>query len=119
MAASLVSGGFTAHRLVEGVIACSIEEAVFSTGQALRRGAHAVLLAPPFYFRKTPDEAVFAWYEEVFRALGRDLRDIPLYLRHDRRSALPGGDPSMGRQLSWSAARCEGIAAATSRQPSP
>jgi 4-hydroxy-tetrahydrodipicolinate synthase len=79
VAASLVSAGFRANQLVEGVIACSIEEAVFSTGQALRRGAHAVLLAPPFYFRQAPDEAVFTWYEVVFRALGRDLRDVLLY----------------------------------------
>ena len=71
--------GLPAGRLVEGVIACSIEEAVYSTGQALRRGSHAVLLAPPFYFRPVPDDAVFAWYEAVFRALGRDLRDIILY----------------------------------------
>jgi 4-hydroxy-tetrahydrodipicolinate synthase len=79
VAGELVSMGLAAGRLVEGVIACSIEEAVFSTGQALRRGAHAVLLAPPFYFRQAPDEAVFAWYEAVFRALGSDLRDILLY----------------------------------------
>jgi 4-hydroxy-tetrahydrodipicolinate synthase len=71
--------GIPASRLVEGVIACSKEEAAFSTGQALRRGAHAVLLAPPFYFRPVPDDAVFAWYAAVFRLVGRDLRDILLY----------------------------------------
>src|SRR5918993_4149560 len=41
VAASLVGMGVGADRLVEGVIACSVEEAVFSTGQALRRGADA------------------------------------------------------------------------------
>jgi 4-hydroxy-tetrahydrodipicolinate synthase len=79
VASSLVGMGVRADRLVEGVIACSVEEAVFSTGQALRRGADAVLLAPPFYFREAPDSAVFAWYEAVFKAVGRDLRDILLY----------------------------------------
>lgn len=79
VAARLVSDGFPADRLVEGVIACSIEEAVFSAGRALHRGAHAVLLAPPFYFRPAPEDAVFAWYEAVFVALDRDLRDILLY----------------------------------------
>jgi 4-hydroxy-tetrahydrodipicolinate synthase len=79
VASALVAMGLPAGRLVEGVIASSIEEAVYSTGQALRRGSHAVLLAPPFYFRQVPDDAVFAWYEAVFRALGRDLRDIILY----------------------------------------
>ena len=79
VASALVAMGLPAGRLVEGVIASSIEEAVYSTGQALRRGSHAVLLAPPFYFRQVPDDAVFAWYQAVFRALGRDLRDIILY----------------------------------------
>jgi len=79
VAADLVSRGFPAGLLVEGVIASSIEEAAFSAGNALRRGARAVLLAPPFYFRNPEEEAVFRWYAEVLRALGRDLRDIILY----------------------------------------
>jgi 4-hydroxy-tetrahydrodipicolinate synthase len=45
----------------------------------LSRGAHAILLAPPFYFRGVPDESVFAWYAEIFESVGRDLRDIILY----------------------------------------
>jgi 4-hydroxy-tetrahydrodipicolinate synthase len=79
VAAELVSLGIPAARLVEGVIACSIEEASAGTARALRRGADAVLLAPPFYFRPAPDDAVFAWYAEVFRAVGRDLRDVIFY----------------------------------------
>jgi len=79
VANELVGLGIPAERLVEGVIACSLEEAVYSTGQALRRGAHAILLAPPFYFRPVPDEAVFAWYAAVFDAVGSDLRDVILY----------------------------------------
>jgi len=79
VAAALVDLGIPASQIVEGVIACSVEEAVFSTSQALSRGAHAVLLAPPFYFRPAPDDAVFAWYAEVFDAVGPRLRDAILY----------------------------------------
>lgn len=75
----LIGLGLAPERLVEGVIACSVEEAAYSTGQALRRGAQAVLLAPPFYFRPVPDEAVFAWYAAVFEAVGTELRSIILY----------------------------------------
>lgn len=71
--------GIPAGNLVEGVIACSQEEAAYSTSQALRRGAHAVLMAPPFYFRPAPDDAVFEWYSAVFEAVGSNLRDIILY----------------------------------------
>lgn len=79
VATEIIGLGIPAGQLVEGVIACSPEEAAYSTGQALRRGAHAVLLAPPFYFRPAPDDAVFSWYSAVFEAVGSDLRDIILY----------------------------------------
>jgi 4-hydroxy-tetrahydrodipicolinate synthase len=79
VAAELIALGIPAEKLVEGVIACSVEEAAESTRRALRRGAHAVLLAPPFYFRPAPDEAVIAWFTAVFQAVGTELRDIILY----------------------------------------
>lgn len=79
VAAELIALGIPAARLVEGVIACSIEEAADCTRRALQRGAHAVLLAPPFYFRPVPDEAVLAWFTAVFRSVGSGLRDIVLY----------------------------------------
>lgn len=79
VAREMVSLGIPAEKLVEGVIACSLEEAAASTSHALRRGAHAVLLAPPFYFRPVPDDAVIGWYSAVFDAVGSDLRDIILY----------------------------------------
>ncbi|MGF9758395.1 dihydrodipicolinate synthase family protein [Microvirga sp. 0TCS3.31] len=79
VAEEMIAHGIPAEKMVEGVIACSPEEAAYSTSQALRRGAHAVLLAPPFYFRPAPDEAVFEWYSAVFEAVGSNLRDIILY----------------------------------------
>ena len=79
IANEVVDLGIPAEKLVEGVIACSPEEAAYSTSQALRRGAHAVLLAPPFYFRPAPDDAVVGWYSAVFDAVGSDLRDVILY----------------------------------------
>lgn len=79
VANELIGLGFPANQLVEGVIACSPEEAAASTSQALRRGAKAVLLAPPFYFRPAPDDAVYDWFAAVFEAVGSGLRDILLY----------------------------------------
>ena len=78
-AAGLVRAGIAPEKLVEGVIACSVEEAAESTRAALRRGAKAVLLAPPFYFRPVPDDAVFAWFAVVFGSVGEGLRDVILY----------------------------------------
>jgi 4-hydroxy-tetrahydrodipicolinate synthase len=78
-AAALIAEGFPAERLVEGIIACSVGEASEAVCKALARRTGAVLLAPPFYFRQAPDDAVFAWYSEVFARTGRNLRDIILY----------------------------------------
>lgn len=79
VATELIALGIPAPQLVEGVIANSIEEAANCTRRALHRGAHAVLLAPPSYFRPVPDEAVLAWFTAVFRGVGSELRDIILY----------------------------------------
>jgi 4-hydroxy-tetrahydrodipicolinate synthase len=79
VASEIAGYGIPAEKLVEGVIACSPEEAAYGTSQALRRGAHAVLLAPPFYFRPVPDDAVFEWYSAVFEAVGSNLRGIIVY----------------------------------------
>ena len=45
----------------------------------MRRGARAVLLAPPFYFRDLDDTTLFGWFAEVFKRAGAPLRDILLY----------------------------------------
>lgn len=79
VATDLISLGIRPEQLVEGIIACSPEEAAYSTSRALHRGAHAVLLAPPFYFRPVADEAILAWYATVFEAVGSNLRDVILY----------------------------------------
>jgi 4-hydroxy-tetrahydrodipicolinate synthase len=79
VAQALVNLGLAPERLVEGVIASSIEEAADGAGRALRRRVKAVLLAPPFYFRVVADDEIFAWYSAVFARVGSGLRDIILY----------------------------------------
>jgi 4-hydroxy-tetrahydrodipicolinate synthase len=78
-AAGLIAAGIAGGKIVEGVIACSHEEAVAGLKGAYSRGAKAVLLAPPFYFRGNPDDALYAWFDGVFRAVGPQLRDVILY----------------------------------------
>jgi 4-hydroxy-tetrahydrodipicolinate synthase len=79
VAQALVDRGLAPEHLVEGVIASSIDEAAEGASRALRRGAKAVLLAPPFYFRSAADDDVFAWYRAVFSRVGSPLRDVILY----------------------------------------
>ncbi|MBN9060975.1 MAG: hypothetical protein BGP06_17035 [Rhizobiales bacterium 65-9] len=79
VAKEMIAAGVPAAKLIEGVIACSHEEAVAGLSGAYARGAKAALLAPPFYFRGVPDDALFAWFDAVFRAVGPKLRDVILY----------------------------------------
>ena len=79
VANELIATGIPATKLVEGLIACSHEEAVAGLKGAYARGAKAVLFAPPFYFRDNPDDALFAWFDGVFKSVGGKLRDIILY----------------------------------------
>ncbi len=75
----LLAAGIPAGKIVEGVLDCSIDGAAAAVGGALKRGARAVLLAPPFYFRDTADTALFGWFSEVFKRAGAPLRDVLLY----------------------------------------
>ncbi len=79
VAHGMIAAGISSGRLVEGIIACSHEEAVAALNGAYARNAKAVLFAPPFYFRDNPDDALFAWFDGVFRAVGPKLRDVILY----------------------------------------
>jgi 4-hydroxy-tetrahydrodipicolinate synthase len=74
-----VAEGIAPDRLIEGVIASSLDEAVVAMRRAYARGARAVLLAPPFYYHGAGEAGVLAWFQSVFRALGPELRDVILY----------------------------------------
>lgn len=78
-AARVLAEGLPAGRLIEGIIACAIDEAAEALRKAAARKVRAVLLAPPFYFRGGPDEALFAWFEAVFRQAGAGFPPVLLY----------------------------------------
>ena len=75
----MIAAGIPAGKIVEGVLECSVDGAAAGVGGAMRRGARAVLLAPPFYFRDLDDTTLFGWFAEVFKRAGAPLRDILLY----------------------------------------
>ena len=78
VAAEMASAGIPAGRLVEAVLACSVEEAVFGTSRALG-GRAGRPPGPALLFPAGAGRGGFAWYAEVFRAVGPDLRDVILY----------------------------------------
>ena len=76
---ALAGAGIDGDRLVVGVTAASVEEAVEQARIGLAFDCRALLLAPPFYFKNATEEGLFAWFAAVFAGLGQAARDVILY----------------------------------------
>ncbi len=73
------AAGIDPARVVECVYGPAAGDAAATARRALRAGAAAVLVPPPFYFKQPSDDGVFAWYARMFDALGGDARDVLVY----------------------------------------
>ncbi|MDX2104061.1 MAG: dihydrodipicolinate synthase family protein [Alphaproteobacteria bacterium] len=69
-----------ADRLLFGVGACALADAVALTSAALAAGSTSVLALPPFYFKNPSDDGLFAFYSELIQRVGSS--DLNLYLYH-------------------------------------
>ena len=76
---AFLGAGIPAQQVVAGVMANSVQDAAAQARCALDAGCKAVLLAPPSYFKNLDDAGIFAWFADVFAALGTCARDIILY----------------------------------------
>ena len=65
--------------LLSTVVASSIEEAAAQASMALDAGVRGLLLTPPFYFRGVSDDAIYAWFGQLFDMLGGKARDMFAY----------------------------------------
>lgn len=54
-------------RLIAGTGTPSLTETIELTKSAFDLGYDAVLVLPPYYFRKATDDGLFAWFSEVIR----------------------------------------------------
>jgi 4-hydroxy-tetrahydrodipicolinate synthase len=66
-------------RILGGVAASAIEDAVGQARQLIDANVRGLLLAPPFYFKGVSDDGLFAWFAATFEKLGRQARDVILY----------------------------------------
>lgn len=76
---AVAGAGIAGPRLVGGVLASTLDSAERQVMQAYEQDAHAVLVAPPFYFKGVDDEGVFRWYARLIERLGARARDLFLY----------------------------------------
>lgn len=82
---ALIAAGVPAGSIVAGVLVNAVDDAVAQACDALRRGAKAILLAPPSYFKGVNDDGVHAWFASVIEGLGmmRARRVPPRRRRRD------------------------------------
>ncbi|MCZ8374095.1 MAG: dihydrodipicolinate synthase family protein [Beijerinckiaceae bacterium] len=67
------------QKVMVGVSAATVEDAVEQARTGYAMECRALLLAPPFYFGNASDEGLFRFFASVFDQLGGQLRDVILY----------------------------------------
>jgi 4-hydroxy-tetrahydrodipicolinate synthase len=67
------------EKIIAGVTAATIADAVDQARAGYSFGCRALLMTPAFYFPIASEEGIFRWYAAVFERLGSELRDVMLY----------------------------------------
>ena len=74
-----VEAGIPADRLMPGVGACAVDDVVALARHAHDIGASGVLMLPPFYYKKVPDDGIYTFFARVIDKLGASAPPIMLY----------------------------------------
>lgn len=74
-----LEAGIAADRLLPGVGACAVDDVVTLARHAHDIGTSGVLMLPPFYYKKVPDDGVFTFFARVIDKLGAGAPQIMLY----------------------------------------
>jgi 4-hydroxy-tetrahydrodipicolinate synthase len=74
-----LEAGIPADRLLPGTGACAVGDAVALSRHAGEIGAAAVLLLPPFYYKKVSDDGLFAFVSRLIEGCGGHAPRIMLY----------------------------------------
>jgi len=75
-----LEAGLPHDRMLVGTGCCALTDTVRLTRHALAHGITGVLALPPFYYKRNPDEALFASFDQVIQRVG--TADFRLYLYH-------------------------------------
>jgi 4-hydroxy-tetrahydrodipicolinate synthase len=74
-----VAAGIEPSRLIPGTGACALGDAIALTRHAGEIGVAAVLLLPPFYYKKVSDDGLFAFVAGLIEGCGANVPRIMLY----------------------------------------
>ncbi len=78
--AELVSAGIDPRRIVVGICATAVGDAVRQAEEAAATGASALLIPPPFYFKGVEQPAVEAWFDALLSRIA--ALKLPALLYH-------------------------------------
>ncbi len=73
------AAGITGDRLVSGISATAVQDAVAQIKAAQAVGCHRILLPPPYYFKQPEDDGIESWYREVLSRFEPGAISIILY----------------------------------------
>lgn len=77
---ALIEAGIPAAKLMPGVGCCALPDTVRLCRHALERGCSAVLMLPPFYYKKVNDDGLFAAFASAIEQAGS--KDLKVFLYH-------------------------------------
>jgi 4-hydroxy-tetrahydrodipicolinate synthase len=83
-----LGAGLPRERILVGTGCCALTDSVRLTRHALALGVAGVLMLPPFYYKDSPDEALFASFDEIIQRVGTTAFDLYLY-HFPRLSGVP------------------------------
>lgn len=75
----LVEAGIAPETLMPGTGACALPDTVKLTAAAVRHGARAVLMLPPFYYKNVSEDGLFGSFAEVIERVGDERLRVCLY----------------------------------------
>ena len=75
----LAEAGLPAAKTMPGTGACAVTDTVALSRVAVDLGVPAVLMLPPFYYKNSSDDGLFAAYSEIIQKLGDAKLKICLY----------------------------------------
>lgn len=93
----MVERGIPARVLLPGTGTTALSDTVLLTRRAAELGCRGALLLPPFFYKNPSEDGLFAYFSEVARHVGGEIR---LYLYHfPAQSAVPVTVPLLARLL--------------------
>lgn len=73
------AAGIAGDRLVSGISATAVQDAVAQMKAAQAVGCTRILLPPPYYFKQPKDDGIAAWYREVLGQFDQGAISVILY----------------------------------------